>query len=730
MKSYTTKIHTLKSIQFQSGKHYLIALFSILMIVLLSGSLQAQEYLRVYTSQPSRMTSDETGGTLVTEDFSSFNSLPNFNWAPMPNGYVSPVGTYYQTGGKSYVKNDDQYGAGTGKYMAIQVGGKVDLVFNNPVRYFGFAWPAGDGKNTITIYRKGQVIGTFTTSDVIKMLPNDKHNSITAINGSKYVTSKYYGKPGTGQDSGEPFAYLHFVASAGLAFDKVEFTMGAGGEFENDNHSVLTTGTPELQGDWVQLISIKTPTALDDSATGTPGNAVTVDVLSNDVKGDGKILASTVQISGTSTAGASLHVAGEGVWSVDTKKGDITFTPDASLVGSPAPIEYFVRDDNGFASNLATVKVTYPVGPRAVDDQAMTEMNHPIAIPVLDNDTAGSTALVPSTLELVPGTKPNPAQVGTFTVDNSNGRLIFTPVTGFTGTATIQYRIYDQNNLSSTATVTVNVVTGTTNYYPASGFGTLAFEDLWPFKGDYDFNDMVIDYQFVVTTNTSNYVENVKGTFILKAFGASYQNGFGFQLSSAINPNDLTVTGSQLKENIITLNSNGTEAGQTIPTIIVLDNAYKLMPPQGGIGVNTTPGEPYITPDTIHINIDFKPNTYTYNDLDIADFNPFIFVNQDRTVEVHLPGYPPTALANMSLFGTGDDNSNPAAGRYYETKNNLPWAINLYDSFDYPVEKVAIVNAYLKFAAWATSGGSEYQDWYKDLSGYRNSSNIYVIPKP
>ncbi len=34
------------------------------------------------------------------------------------------------------------------------------------------------------------------------------------------------------------------------------------------------------------------------------------------------------------------------------------------------------------------------------------------------------------------------------------------------------------------------------NYYPANGPGTLAYEDLWPGKGDYDFNDLVLDYRF------------------------------------------------------------------------------------------------------------------------------------------------------------------------------------------------------------------------------------------
>ncbi|MCC7317305.1 MAG: DUF4842 domain-containing protein, partial [Bacteroidales bacterium] len=42
--------------------------------------------------------------------------------------------------------------------------------------------------------------------------------------------------------------------------------------------------------------------------------------------------------------------------------------------------------------------------------------------------------------------------------------------------------------------------------------------------------------------------------------------------------------------------------------------------------------------------------------------------------------------------------------------------------------KVDILVTYLKFAEWALSSGTEYQDWYLDKSGYRNTDNIY--PKP
>jgi LruC domain-containing protein len=710
----------------------LVRSFWITVLVIVFSTLYfnatAQEYLRVYTSAPTVMQSNVTGGTVIIENFNSFTGIPNYNWAPLPNGYTSTIGTYKQTNGQSYVKNDDQYGAGTGKYMSIRSGADVRLIFDSPVQYFAFAWPAGDGQNNIKIYRDGQVIGSFETSDIIALLPKNASNYITSINGTAYSTYDYYGKPGTGQNSGEPYAYLHFVSTTGLAFDEIQFAMGNGGEFENDNHTLLI-GTPVLQGDWVELLSIETPTAADDSDSGMPGNAVEVDVLDNDTPGDAPIDPTTVQIAGTNNAGSSLVVPGEGTWSVNGTTGAITFTPLAGLVGSPTPIEYFVLDDDGYASNLATVTVTYPVGPTAVDDDALTAINTPVDINVLNNDIAGTTALDATSVTFIGGTEPNPATEGTFTVDAGSGLVTFSPINGFTGTVTINYQVCDMNTLCDIATITVQIVAGTNNLFPATGFGTLGFEDLWPAKGDYDFNDLVIDYQFDITTNTSNFVESIEATFAIRAIGAYFQNGFGFQLAAAINPDDLTVTGSQLTESIVTLSANGTESGQTVPTIIVFDNAFAQMQhPGGGIGINTEESAPYVTPDTIVINIEFVHNTYTYTQLDISNFNPFIFIDKIRGKEVHLSDYPPTALVDQSLFGTLDDDTDPGTGKYYKTANNLPWAINIYESFEYPIEKQQIVWAYLKFAVWATSGGTSFDDWYKDLSGYRDDTKIYEEP--
>lgn len=252
------------------------------------------------------------------------------------------------------------------------------------------------------------------------------------------------------------------------------------------------------------------------------------------------------------------------------------------------------------------------------------------------------------------------------------------------------------------------------NYYPSAGPGTLAFEDMWPSKGDYDFNDLVIDYRFKITTDASNLVSAISCDFTIKAIGAAYANGFGFQLNSpGINVSGIQVNGGTL------------EQGQNLPTFIVFNNASSLMSSSGNFGVNVKREDPYVQPVNVSMKITFPQHLYTLNDLNISGFNPFIFVNGSRGREVHLPDYPPTSKATSSLFGTGADNSSLGEGRYYKTAENLPWAINIISGFEHVVERIEITDAYLKFSSWAQSAGVQYPDWYINKTGYRIARNIY-----
>ncbi|MCX6288132.1 MAG: LruC domain-containing protein [Bacteroidetes bacterium] len=265
------------------------------------------------------------------------------------------------------------------------------------------------------------------------------------------------------------------------------------------------------------------------------------------------------------------------------------------------------------------------------------------------------------------------------------------------------------------------------NYYPAkSQFGSIAYEDLWPAKGDYDMNDLVLDYNFKIISNAQNKIVDILPTFYVRAVGAYLQNGFGFQFDNLTPAVVGSVTGYSIKGSYISLASNGVENAQGNAVVIVFDNASNVTHATPGNFFNTQKNVPYALSDSIKMTIHFA-TPQDASAVGTAPYNPFLIKNLQRNVEIHLPDRIPTSLANQALFGTGNDNSNPATGRYYKTSANLPWAINLVQKFDYTWENVQVITGYLQFGNWAESGGSSYPDWYMNLSGYRDAAQIYVI---
>ncbi|MBX7124699.1 MAG: LruC domain-containing protein [Cyclobacteriaceae bacterium] len=260
-------------------------------------------------------------------------------------------------------------------------------------------------------------------------------------------------------------------------------------------------------------------------------------------------------------------------------------------------------------------------------------------------------------------------------------------------------------------------------YTPGKGvFGSLAFEDNWPSKGDYDMNDLVIDYSYHLVTNASNAVVDCDGTFQVRAMGAAYKNGFGVQWPVP-SSNVLKATSSSGRSS--GNDGNGLELNQSNAVLILFDNAQDLFGTSAF--VNTVQGNSFVKPVTITSNLTFvKPVPMA--DIGYVPFNPFIFVNGDRTAEVHLPDMLPTDAANLKLLGTQADSSVPDQGRYYKSGNNLPWAINIAQSFDYPLENRVVSDAFVNFATWAKSAGIQNKDWYTTKSGNRDDTKIYKHP--
>ena len=272
--------------------------------------------------------------------------------------------------------------------------------------------------------------------------------------------------------------------------------------------------------------------------------------------------------------------------------------------------------------------------------------------------------------------------------------------------------------------------------YPANGYGTLLFEDLWPAVGDYDFNDLVIDYRYTVIANADNNAVEATFKFVTRAIGGALHNGFAFQFNG-LNPAKITsITGT--KVNGITwtsINPNGTEVGNnTNANIPVIKDAYDLLPTTGGYWfVNVDPNAPDVGTDTTTVVLTFINNgtapeagTAAAALLSSVNFNPYIVVAQERGKEIHLANMPPSDLMNMGYFGTINDRSNPGANTFYKSEQGLPWALNVDQSIPYTIEKTDFVTAYPNFFNWATSGATQNTDWYLNNNGNRVNNKLII----
>jgi len=266
------------------------------------------------------------------------------------------------------------------------------------------------------------------------------------------------------------------------------------------------------------------------------------------------------------------------------------------------------------------------------------------------------------------------------------------------------------------------------NYLPSDKkFGTVAFEDNWPSKGDYDLNDIVVNYNINRVTNAANEVVEIIGKFVTRASGANYHNAFGFQLDNFSPEIIQSVTGNKVNNvNLFKYSANGLEASQAYANCIVFDDFYEVMKyPGTGKFINTDKAGTFVPYDTLTVTLKLASKVLISN-LTSDEFNFYIVanvLNTGRGHEIHLPDRVPTSLVDQSLFGIKDDKS--SGSKYYRTVNNLPWAINVLQGFDYCIEKVSINKGYNYFNNWAESNGASSQDWFDNKVGYRNPQNIY-----
>jgi hypothetical protein len=178
-------------------------------------------------------------GTSVT-DFSAWakngaGAYKNLSWTgvgTIDQVYLQKANLYGGATGSGYYAVDSASPSGVGGVNAVS---KSTLTLNTPSSYFGLWWSAGDPYNTLSFYSGNTLIASFDTKSVLNALPKS-----------------YFGNPTStfsGQDKGEPFAFLNVYGKPGVTWDKVVFSNAGTSGFESDNWTVRQQAWGTLAGE-------------------------------------------------------------------------------------------------------------------------------------------------------------------------------------------------------------------------------------------------------------------------------------------------------------------------------------------------------------------------------------------------------------------------------------------------------------------------------------------------
>lgn len=235
--------------------------------------------------------------------------------------------------------------------------------------------------------------------------------------------------------------------------------------------------------------------------------------------------------------------------------------------------------------------------------------------------------------------------------------------------------------------------------------GVYAFEDEWPKAGDYDMNDVLVQYTYQKVFNIFN--EILSESFIFKTLynkSTVFTNGLGFILSNEGNAQSTEYFIRKENEKDFTVASGADKFTRESNAIILTDN------------VKTNPNAEY--------KVTFKYGDKNSNKKQETSIDAFIYrpSKEGNRLEVHCPMKKPTSKVDTSLFGQYEDCSKPNEGIYYVSnqENIYPFAFYLSNAnandiaelknFD-KNEKKSISEIYPKFIDWSKYGTNA--DWYK-----------------
>ena len=263
-------------------------------------------------------------------------------------------------------------------------------------------------------------------------------------------------------------------------------------------------------------------------------------------------------------------------------------------------------------------------------------------------------------------------------------------------------------------------------YYPANGWGTLMFEDLWPEYGDYDLNDLVANFKVQLYIDKKNKVEAILVGVRINAVGGIFPYEFYLHLMG-VKSTDIdeivpynSVNASPSCDFVAVKPANGDDA-----LFLFKEVKNNANCPAGGQYLNTEPGYEMVEKDLVEVAYmlylkDPLPlNKVLYDSFD------FFIGNSSVRKEIHINGYKPVLFDQVTYVKYRNESSNTdKSNDFYISNTHLIWGIKVPAAIPHAYEKVEFTLAYPNFAAWAQSGGKQCQDWYENTGNNRVSSKL------
>ncbi len=238
------------------------------------------------------------------------------------------------------------------------------------------------------------------------------------------------------------------------------------------------------------------------------------------------------------------------------------------------------------------------------------------------------------------------------------------------------------------------------NYFPSSSsFFLVGYEDLYPGKGDYDFNDLTVAYRLQYGLNVDGDVVAIQGVAYLITRGSSYSHDWRLAIDMPVTASgNLSCTlYSDFRNPSVAqgcVNVPGSHMGGKLDIPVFNDTLLIFPDPAGSLFVNSQ--KLYSAP----WNLKFFPGPRAEFRLDLdqpvaagalqsAPYDPYIYVrNTGQTVKL------------MEV--------DPA----YQDSNGFPFGMLLTTTWKPPLEFTDTADAYPNFLEFVTSEGASAASWY------------------